>query len=143
MQWRDLNEKGNRVGASSDSEKITESTSNATTSKTDVEESKKDTKNLSVSLFDPGADQTNLLEEAKSKLWLAQEEVSDLKEIVLQSTQGHYAPGEILVASKDSFLLGCKKGCLRINQVQAPSKKQVDGASYLNGKKLRRADILV
>ena len=66
-----------------------------------------------------------------------------LKEIVLQSTQGHYAPGEILVASKDSFLLGCKKGCLRINQVQAPSKKQVDGASSLNGKKLRRADILV
>ncbi len=66
-----------------------------------------------------------------------------LKDIVLQSTQGHYKPGEILVASKDSFLLGCKNGCLRINQVQAPSKKQVDGASYLNGKKLRRADILL
>jgi methionyl-tRNA formyltransferase len=66
-----------------------------------------------------------------------------LKEIVLQSTQGYYKPGEILVKSKDSFLVGCKKGSLRINQVQAPSKKQVDGASYLNGKKLKRADILV
>jgi len=66
-----------------------------------------------------------------------------LKEIVLQSTQGSYKPGEILVKSKDSFLVGCKKGSLRINQVQAPSKKQVDGASYLNGKKLKRADILV
>jgi len=66
-----------------------------------------------------------------------------LKEIVLQSTQGSYKPGEILVKSKDSFLVGCKKGCLRVNQVQAPSKKQVDGASYLNGKKLKRADILV
>jgi len=66
-----------------------------------------------------------------------------LKEIVLQSTQGSYAPGEILVKSKDSFLVGCKKGCIRVNQVQAPSKKQVDGASYLNGKKLKRADILV
>lgn len=66
-----------------------------------------------------------------------------LKEIVLQSTQGSYKPGEILVKSKDSFLVGCKKGCIRVNQVQAPSKKQVDGASYLNGKKLKRADILV
>lgn len=66
-----------------------------------------------------------------------------LKEIVLQSTQGSYKPGEILVKSKDSFLVGCKKGCVRVNQVQAPSKKQVDGASYLNGKKLKRADILV
>jgi methionyl-tRNA formyltransferase len=66
-----------------------------------------------------------------------------LKEIVLQSTQGSYTPGEILVKSKDSFLVGCKKGCIRVNQVQAPSKKQVDGASYLNGKKLKRADILV
>jgi len=65
-----------------------------------------------------------------------------LKDIVLQSTQGSYKPGEILVKSKDSFLVGCKKGCLRVNQVQAPSKKQVDGASYLNGKKLKRADIL-
>lgn len=66
-----------------------------------------------------------------------------LKEIVLQSTQGSYKPGEILVKSKDSFLVGCKKGCIRVNQVQAPSKKQTDGASYLNGKKLKRADILV
>ncbi len=66
-----------------------------------------------------------------------------LKDIVLQSTQGSYQPGEILVKSKDSFLVGCKKGCIRVNQLQAPSKKQVDGASYLNGKKLKRADILV
>ena len=66
-----------------------------------------------------------------------------LKEIILQSTQGNYKPGEILVKSKDSFLVGCEQGCLRINQLQAPSKKQVDGASYLNGKKLKRADILV
>jgi methionyl-tRNA formyltransferase len=66
-----------------------------------------------------------------------------LKDVVLQSTQGHYAPGQILVASKDSFLVGCTNGCLRINQVQAPSKKQVDGASYLNGKKLKRGNILV
>lgn len=65
------------------------------------------------------------------------------KDIVLQSTQGSYQPGEILVKSKDSFLVGCKKGCIRVNQLQAPSKKQVDGASYLNGKKLKRADILV
>ncbi len=66
-----------------------------------------------------------------------------LKDIVLQSTQGSYKPGEILVKSTDSFLVGCKKGCIRVNQLQAPSKKQVDGASYLNGKKLKRADILV
>lgn len=66
-----------------------------------------------------------------------------LKDIVLQSTQGSYKPGTILVTSKDSFLVGCKHGCLRVNQLQAPSKKQIDGASYLNGKKLKRAHILV
>ncbi len=66
-----------------------------------------------------------------------------LKDIALQSTQGSYQPGEILVKSTDSFLVGCKKGCIRVNQLQAPSKKPVDGASYLNGKKLKRADILV
>jgi len=66
-----------------------------------------------------------------------------LKEIVLQSRQGNYKPGEILVVAKDSFIVGCKQGSIRVNQLQAPSKKQVDGASYLNGKKLKRADTLV
>ena len=66
-----------------------------------------------------------------------------LKDIALQSAQGHYKEGEVLIVGKDSFIVGCKKGSLRINRLQPPSKKEMDVASYLNGKRLKRADTLV
>lgn len=66
-----------------------------------------------------------------------------LKEISLQSKQGNYKPGEVLVVAKNSFIVGCKQGSIRVDRLQPPSKKEMDVASYLNGKRLKRADTLV
>jgi len=65
------------------------------------------------------------------------------KEISLQSAQGHYKAGEILIVTKNSFIVGCKKGSLRVDRLQPPSKKEMDVASYQNGKRLKRGDTLV
>ena len=66
-----------------------------------------------------------------------------LKEISLQSRQGNYEPGTVLVVAKNSFIVGCKQGSLRVDRLQPPSKKEMDVASYFNGKRLKRADTLV
>lgn len=66
-----------------------------------------------------------------------------LKEISLESTEGKHAAGEVLEVGKNFLIVGCEKGSLRILRVQPPSKKEMDMQSYLNGKRLERADTLV
>lgn len=65
-----------------------------------------------------------------------------LKEITLLSETGEYRMGEILAINKEGIVVGCKEGSLRILMVQAPSKKEVDAVSYVNGKRLGVGDIL-
>ena len=65
-----------------------------------------------------------------------------LKQITLHETEGSYSAGEILSIEKESIVVGCSKGSLRILRVQAPSKKEVDIASYVNGKRLKVEDTL-
>jgi len=65
-----------------------------------------------------------------------------LKKIVLENREGSYIPGKILKIEKDSIIIGCLSGSIRIFRVQAPSKKEVDILSYINGKRLNLADIL-
>jgi len=65
-----------------------------------------------------------------------------LKQIALHETEGSYSAGEILSIEKESIVVGCSKGSLRILRVQAPSKKEVDIASYVNGKRLKVEDTL-
>jgi methionyl-tRNA formyltransferase len=43
---------------------------------------------------------------------------------------------------KKSILIGCEKGSIRVFNVQAPSKKEVEVISYVNGKRLSLEDIL-
>ncbi len=50
--------------------------------------------------------------------------------------------GEILELEKESFLLACKQGILRIKKLQESGKKALDGRTYLNGKRLKSADSL-
>lgn len=50
--------------------------------------------------------------------------------------------GEILGIEKESFLLACKQGILRIKKIQKSGKKALDGRTYLNGKRLKIADSL-
>jgi methionyl-tRNA formyltransferase len=65
-----------------------------------------------------------------------------LKELTLLSETGEYRMGEILAIDKEGIVVGCKEGSLRIFVVQAPSKKEVDAVSYVNGKRLGVGDIL-
>ncbi|MGH2327643.1 methionyl-tRNA formyltransferase [Campylobacter taeniopygiae] len=50
--------------------------------------------------------------------------------------------GEILELDKESFLLSCKQGILRIKKLQESGKKVLDGRTYLNGKRLKVGDYL-
>lgn len=65
-----------------------------------------------------------------------------LKELSLQESQSQNQPGEILEIAKDHIVVGCEKGSLRIDSLQAPSKKAVDAPSYIRGKRLGVGDTL-
>ena len=59
-----------------------------------------------------------------------------LKKIQLEDKTTLNKSGKILKIEKDSIVVGCSKGSIRIFRVQAPSKKEVDIISYINGKRL-------
>jgi len=59
-----------------------------------------------------------------------------LKKIQLVETESENVEGKILSIEKDTVLIGCKKGSIKIYSVQAPSKKEIDIISYINGKRL-------
>jgi len=65
-----------------------------------------------------------------------------LKKMDLESTDGKHKAGEILVIDKDSIVVGCNEGSLRIYRLQPPSKKEMDATAYVNGKRLSVADTL-
>ncbi|MCW8896161.1 methionyl-tRNA formyltransferase [Sulfurimonas sp.] len=50
--------------------------------------------------------------------------------------------GEILHVDKNSIVVGCEEGSVRILRVQPQSKKEMDIISYINGKRLNIADTL-
>lgn len=66
-----------------------------------------------------------------------------LKKMSLESKEGEYIPGKILEIFKESIIVGCKKGSIRLFSVQPPSKNEMEIQAYLNGKRLQHADILV
>nr|WP_321266066.1 methionyl-tRNA formyltransferase [uncultured Sulfurimonas sp.] len=65
-----------------------------------------------------------------------------LKEIKLQEKDSINEDGKILSIDKDSIVVGCKKGSVRVFKVQPASKKEMDILSYINGKRLSLADTL-
>lgn len=65
-----------------------------------------------------------------------------LKNIKLEDTTSSNEAGKILDIDKESIVVGCEIGKLRIYSVQAPSKKEVDILSYINGKRLSVSDTL-
>ncbi len=54
----------------------------------------------------------------------------------------HKKAGEIVSVEKESFLLACKKGTLRIKALQESGKKVLNAKVYLNGKRLGCGDSL-
>ena len=59
-----------------------------------------------------------------------------LKRMALEDKESKNEEGKILSIDTDSIVVGCKKGSLRLYSVQAPSKKEVDVLSFINGKRL-------
>jgi len=65
-----------------------------------------------------------------------------LKNIKLEDKTSSNEAGKILSTDKESIVVGCKRGSIRIYSVQAPSKKEVGILSYINGKRLSVSDTL-
>lgn len=65
-----------------------------------------------------------------------------LSEIELVEKESENEAGKILDIEKDSIVVGCKKGSIRILRVQPQSKNEMDILSYINGKRLNIADTL-
>ena len=65
-----------------------------------------------------------------------------LKQIKLEDKTSKNDMGEILHVDKDSIVVGCQEGSIRIFIVQPQSKKEMDVLSYINGKRLSVADTL-
>ena len=65
-----------------------------------------------------------------------------LKKILLEDTVKSNNSGQIIAIDSDSIVVGCKEGSVRIFSVQAPSKKEVDVLSYINGQRLNIEDYL-
>lgn len=65
-----------------------------------------------------------------------------LKEIELIESSNNYKNGTILSIEKDGIVVGCNVGSIKVLRVQAPSKKEVDVLSYINGKRLGFEDTL-
>jgi len=67
-----------------------------------------------------------------------------LKKIELQNKDEEYPQeGRIIIIDKDSIVVTCKQGALRIYRVQPQSKKEMDVISYINGKRLSLEDTLL
>ncbi len=65
-----------------------------------------------------------------------------LKHIALEENGTQNESGVILHVEKNSIVIGCKKGSIRVFRVQPVSKKEMDISSYINGKRLALADYL-
>ena len=59
-----------------------------------------------------------------------------LKSIKLEDRKSLNENGKILSIDKESIVVGCEKGSIRILKVQPASKKEMDVLSYINGKRL-------
>ncbi|KPH56126.1 methionyl-tRNA formyltransferase [Helicobacter pullorum] len=65
-----------------------------------------------------------------------------IKEVVLNEIQSCNLAGEILEITEDKILVGCLQGSVWIGTLQAPSKKAMSAYQYLQGRRLRKGDIL-
>jgi len=65
-----------------------------------------------------------------------------LKDISLVETISKNKAGELLHVDKESIIVGCESGSIKIFKVQPQSKKEMDVISYINGKRLSLADTL-
>jgi len=66
-----------------------------------------------------------------------------LKKISLEETSSKNSAGKILVLEKDSVVISCEIGSIRVYLLQPQSKKEMNAFSYVNGKRLSVADSIL
>ncbi|MEW5832480.1 MAG: methionyl-tRNA formyltransferase [Campylobacterota bacterium] len=66
-----------------------------------------------------------------------------IKKMALETAEAPGTPGEIVAIDKESIVVACRTGSLRILTVQAPSKQEASAVDYLNGKRITRGNTLV
>ncbi len=59
-----------------------------------------------------------------------------IKEMRLEEEDSHGEAGVIVTMDKESIVIQCSKGSLRLFKVQAPSKQETSIIDYLNGKRI-------
>ena len=65
-----------------------------------------------------------------------------LKDITLLETRSTNNEGEILDFDENGLVIACKKGSLKIETLQSPSKKAVKSSDYIRGQRLNKGEIL-
>jgi len=66
-----------------------------------------------------------------------------LKKIALEEREKEFdSAGQIIAIEKESIVVSCKRGAIRIFRVQPNSKEEMDVASYVNGKRVLLEDTL-
>ncbi len=65
-----------------------------------------------------------------------------LKRLVIEERERSHTPGEILMIEEEGVIVGCRRGSLRIERVQPPSKKEMSAAAYIRGKRMQVGDTL-
>ncbi len=66
-----------------------------------------------------------------------------MKNISLCEGKSNNKEGEIIEINSDFIIVGCKIGSIKINNLQAPSKKAINAADYIRGKRLSLGDFLI
>ena len=66
-----------------------------------------------------------------------------IKSMVLEEELSAGTAGTIVSVEKESIIVQCTKGSLRIFKVQAPSKQEANAVDYLNGKRIGCGNTLV
>lgn len=61
---------------------------------------------------------------------------------VISPGGGSEAPGTVLRADREGLFVACGRGSLRITRIQAPGKKALDAAEFLNGYEIKGGDML-
>lgn len=62
--------------------------------------------------------------------------------IELESGEGVHRAGEILAIDEEGVVLGCERGSIRVEALQAPSKQKISAKAFVQGRRLGVGDVL-
>ncbi|MRJ02796.1 MAG: methionyl-tRNA formyltransferase [Epsilonproteobacteria bacterium] len=66
-----------------------------------------------------------------------------LKKMGLVQREGSHRKGEILEIGEEGVVVGCRRGAVRVERVQPPSKREMGALDYIRGRRLKIGDLLL